>query len=330
MKRKVLKFLRITLIILTSLFVLLSILPYLLPVNQQKVDFKNPPYAESKFMSIDGKRWHYRLFKPIDSIRGTMVLLHGFSGSSFSWRKNQQVFADSGYRVISIDFPSFGFSEKDKNAFDHSSGAHAANIWKLLDSIGLSKENIIVFGHSMGAGVAWDMAGLKPERTEQVFLVDGAGNMGSRGKRSFGADVMSFIFKYPPLLRWVDVIAGAYYFKQDKFEELLSSAYGKKVDKKDAAGYLRPFMLKNSGRAVIEGFLYSKKGQEIDYRKIKCPVYLIWGTNDKWVPLSVGESFIKKFPSAKLKKFDGAGHCPMETDEKEFNSYVLESIAKKT
>jgi hypothetical protein len=115
MKRKVLKFLRITLIILTSLFVLLSILPYLLPVNQQKVDFKNPPFAESKFMSIDGKRWHYRQFEPSDSARGTMILVHGFSGSTFSWRKNQQVFADSGYRVISVDLPAFGFSEKDKN-----------------------------------------------------------------------------------------------------------------------------------------------------------------------------------------------------------------------
>ena len=330
MKRIVFKFLKICAIVLLSLFVLLSILPYLLPVNQQKVDFKNPPFAESKFISIDGKRWHYRQFEPSDSVRGTMILVHGFSGSTFSWRKNQQVFADSGYRVISVDLPAYGFSEKDKNAFDHSSSAHAANIWKLLDSIGLGKENINVFGHSMGAGVAWDMAGLKPEKTTAVYLVDGAGSMGKNSKRSIGSNIMAFVFRYPPLLRWVDVIAGAYYFNQDKFEDLLASAYGQKVDKEAAAGYLRPFMLKNSGRAVIEGFLYSKKGPDINYRKIKCPVYLIWGTNDKWVPLSVGESFIKKFPSAKLKKFDGAGHCPMETDEKEFNSYVLESIAMKT
>jgi len=330
MKRKLLKFLKYSFYALIVLFVILSILPYLLPVNKMTVDPKNPPFAESRFINIDGKRWHYRSFDAKDSIKGTMLLIHGFSGSTYSWSKNQKVFADSGYNVISVDLPAFGLSEKDHNKFDHSSYAHAVNIWRLIDTIGLKKEKLIVFGHSMGAAVAWDMAGLKPERTEHVFLVDGAGNMRSRGKRSFGAAVMSFIFKYPPLLRWVDVIAGAYYFKQDKFEELLSSAYGKKVDKKDAAGYLRPFMLENSGRAVIEGFLYSKKGQEIDYRKIKCPVYLIWGTNDKWVPLSVGESFIKKFPSAKLKKFDGAGHCPMETDEKEFNSYVLESIAKKT
>jgi pimeloyl-ACP methyl ester carboxylesterase len=329
MKRKILKFLKISCYLIAILFVLLSILPYLLPVNQFKVDFKNPPFTESKFIKIDGRLWHYRKFEPIDSIKGTMVLIHGFSGSTFSWRKNQEVFADSGYRVISIDLPSFGFSEKDRNSFDHSSSAHAANIWKLLDSIGLSNEKIIVFGHSMGAGVAWDLAGLNPGRTAHVFLVDGAGSFGTNSKRSLGATFMAFICKYPPLLRWVDVIAGAYYFKQDKFVDLLGSAYGQNVDKEAAAGYLRPFMLKNSGRAVIEGFLYSKKGPDIDYRKINCPVHLIWGTKDKWVPISVGESFIKKFPQSKLKKFEGAGHCPMETLPQEFNNFVLKNLSKK-
>lgn len=326
MKRKILKFLKISLYLFFALFIILSILPYLLTVNQLKVDLKNPPFAESKFIKIDEKQWHYRRFEPKDTVKGTMLLIHGFSGSTFSWRKNQEVFADSGYRVISIDLPSFGFSEKDRNAFDHSSSAHAANIWKILDSIGLSKEKIIVFGHSMGASIAWDFAGMKPDKVEQVFLVDGAGSFGKTKKRSFGANLMAFFCKYPPLLRWVDVIAGAYFFKQEKFEDLLASAYGQKVDKEATAGYLRPFMLKNSGRAVIEGFLYSKKGPDIDYSKINCPVHLIWGTNDKWVPLSVGESFVKKFPKSMLHKFEGAGHCPMETHDDAFNTYVLSNI----
>jgi len=329
MKRKILKFLKLTCYVLLSLFVLLSILPYFFPVNQAKVDTKNPPFTESKFLNLDGKRWHYRQFEPKDSAKGTMVLIHGFSGSTFSWRKNQQVFANSGYRVITVDLPAFGFSEKDKNAFDHSSAAHAANIWKLMDSIKLSKENMIVFGHSMGAAVAWDMAGLKPERTKAVFLVDGAGRNNNNAKRSISSSIMSFVFSYPPLLRWVDVIAGAYYFKQEKFENLLSSAYGQKVVKEAAAGYLRPFMLKNSGRAVIEGFIYSKKWPDIDYSKIECPVNLVWGTNDKWVPITVGEAFIKKFSKSKLKKFDGSGHCPMETDAEAFNTFVLDELSKK-
>ena len=329
MKRKILKFLKISFFILAAFFVLVSILPYLLPVNQHKVDTKKPPFAESKFLKIDGKSWHYRVFEPKDSIRGTMLLVHGFSGSTFSWRKNQEVFADSGYRVISVDLPAFGFSEKENNAFDHSSNAHAGNIWKLVDSIAPDNEKIILLGHSMGAGIAWDMAGLNPERTAHVFLVDGAGNMGKSGKKSMGSSILSFFCCYPPFLRWVDVIAGAYYFKQEKFEDLLSSAYGQKPDKASAAGYLRPFMLKNSGRAVIEGFLYSKKGPNINYKAIKCPVQLIWGKNDQWVPLSVGESFIKKLPAAKLEKFEGAGHCPMETNSEEFNSLIIKAIESK-
>ena len=321
-KKTLLKIVKIVGIIILSLFILLSILPYLIPVNQAKVDVNNPPFKESRFINLEGKRWHYRHFKPQTTAKSNIVLIHGFSGSTFSWRNNQQVLSDSGYNVISIDLPAFGYSEKDNNAFDHSAKGHANNIWKLIDSLDLKADSFAVIGHSMGAAVAWSFAGLRPQSISNVFLVDGAGSMGS-SKGSWSSSIIKFCMKYPPLLRWADVLGGAMFFKQKKFEELLNSAYSQKADAVSAAGYLAPFMLKNSGRAVIESFIYNKNHSESDYTKLKCPVQLIWGSNDKWLPISLGEKFIEKYPSANLFKIEGAGHCPMETHSKDFNSYIL-------
>jgi len=311
------------------LFLILSILPYILPVNKQQVDTNKPPFEESRFTKIDEKLWHYRVFEPDTPQKGNIVLIHGFSGSTFSWRNNQQVFADSGYRVIVIDLPAFGFSEKNHNNFDHSPYAHANNIWRLLDTLGYKNESFSLVGHSMGAATTWSMAGLRPDKTSNLFLVDGAGSMGSNQKSGWGSAILVFCLKYPPFLRWIDVIAGAFYFKQAKFKELLNSAYSQTADSVAAAGYLQPFMLKNSGRAVIEGFLYNKTSPKLDYSKLKAPVHLLWGTADKWVPISVAEDFQKKYPLAKMQHIEGAGHCPMETHAIEFNTYVLLSLLKQ-
>jgi pimeloyl-ACP methyl ester carboxylesterase len=319
----ILKVLKILLIVFSVLFLILSILPYLLPVNKQLVDLKNLPFKESKITKLDGVSWHYRFFpSKKDSVKGNLVFIHGFSGSTFSWRKNSEFFAEKGYNVVAVDLPAFGFSEKENNNFDHSASAHALNIWKLLDKLNLIDANWSVCGHSMGAGVAWKMAETLPNRTKNLLLVDGVGNMERQGNEGFAANVLKAGLNYPPLLRWVDVLAGYYFFKQEKFEALLTSAYSCKADSSAAAGYLQPFLLKNSGSAIISGFINNKKHSQ-KKQKLSCPVNLIWGDSDQWVPLSTAEKFICSHPETGLKTIEKAGHCPMETHAQVFNNYLL-------
>jgi 2-hydroxy-6-oxonona-2,4-dienedioate hydrolase len=326
MKKKLLLILKISVYIIIGLFIFLSIIPYLLPINNKKADTAKLPFSESRFVKIDNKLWHYRKFEPKTEKKGTIVLVHGFSGSTFSWRNNQEVFADSGYLVFSFDMPAFGYSEKENNRFDHSAQAQAKSIWRIIDSIESVQDKISVFGHSMGAGIAWMMAGQRPEMINNVYLVDGAGQFSELKSSGFLASLLNITLKYPPLLRWVDVMASNFYLKQHKFEELLSSAYGQKADSVAAAGYLAPFLLKNSGRAIIEGFLYSQNHAVPDFSKLNAPVHLIWGTKDAWVPISVADKFKERYQKAILFKIEGAGHCPMETHAKIFNDFIFKTI----
>ncbi len=119
MKNLIYKIFKVILYFLLVVFALASILPYFLPVNNYETDENNPPFSNSKFIKIDNKNWHYRIFENKDSLTGTLVFIHGFSGSTFSWRK-QEMLMDLGYRIISVDLPAFGYSEKNKNAFNHS------------------------------------------------------------------------------------------------------------------------------------------------------------------------------------------------------------------
>jgi len=47
------------------------------------------PYPESSMATIDSFSYHYRCFAPEEgrSFKGSLLLIHGFASSTFSWRK---------------------------------------------------------------------------------------------------------------------------------------------------------------------------------------------------------------------------------------------------
>ena len=166
------KILKIVLAILLSVVLLFCVLPYAFPVNERTLSPGEKPFANSLFTSPENVTIHYRVFEPAtDSCKGNILLIHGFCGSTFSWRKNADTFAAHGYRVVAVDIPGYGFSDRTQG-INHAATYNARLLWPLLDSVDTAKW--IITGHSMGAGTALAMASLRPLSTEGVILVDGA------------------------------------------------------------------------------------------------------------------------------------------------------------
>ena len=70
-------------IIILFLFVLLSIAPYILPLKALPGEPFEPAFANSQFAEIDGLKIHYRLWGEDGGAAGNVLLIHGFSGSTF-------------------------------------------------------------------------------------------------------------------------------------------------------------------------------------------------------------------------------------------------------
>ena len=61
----------------------------------------------------------------------------------------------------------------------------------------------------------------------------------------------------------------------------------------------------------------------VHIKKIKSPVLMIWGRQDRILPLADGEAAVGKMPNGRLHIMEQAGHCPQIDKPEEFNATVL-------
>ncbi len=94
-----------------------------------------------------------------------VMLLHGFPGSSFSWRHQLPALARAGYRTVALDLRGYGAS-------DRPDGGYTAEIIE-QDLLGvldhLEVERAVLVGQDFGSRYAWNLARHHPERVRAVI-----------------------------------------------------------------------------------------------------------------------------------------------------------------
>ena len=103
-----------------------------------------------------------------------VLLIHGTGAWSEIWRAPMVALAHAGFHAIAVDMPPFGFSERPITS-DYSRQAQAQRIVALLAVLQI--EEVILVGHSFGAGPTVEAALLMPERVRALVLVDAALNL---------------------------------------------------------------------------------------------------------------------------------------------------------
>jgi len=318
--KKIMKWL---LIVLGSVFLLSLIWPYFVPLNFPEQKFEKV-FPESQYLDVEGTKVHYREYFPKDSVVGHVMLVHGFSGSGFSWRKNISMLTSLGLHTVAIDLPPFGYSDKspEANVSDSMRNDYVLSVMNEVEKKHhFEKSPWFLFGHSMGGMVIGSFASEYPERVKALFFVDGI-CFTHDGKRPFYLRFLQFFLRWYPYRRAADVIMERSLSSYEKFKELLTSAYGAKPDSLEVEGYRQPFLVHRSASSVL--LMSSRMGYaKIDMDLVKqFPTFLVWGTNDQWIPISSAHDFLKEVPQTMHYFVKGAGHCPMETHSDEFNLVV--------
>ena len=119
-----------------------------------------------KFKTIHGYQRAYR----IAGKGPALLLLHGIGDSSEGWVPLMSALARR-YTVIAPDLLGHGQSAKPRA--DYSVAAYANGMRDLTEVLGIDRFTVV--GHSLGGGVAAQLAYQYPERVERMVLVASGG-----------------------------------------------------------------------------------------------------------------------------------------------------------
>ena len=261
---------------------------------------------DSLFVDVDALQVHYKVADEGDH---TLILLHGFAASVFSWRKVMEPLSQ-GATVFAFDRPAFGLTERpmpgewgERNPY--SPEAQADLTVALMDELGVEKA--VLVGHSAGGTVALLTALRYGERVEALILEDA-----SVYERSGTPEWMQPILRTPPVSRlgplavrsitlWGEAAIRTAWDDPDKITvELIS-------------GYKKPLEAENWDRALWELVLASHPlNLEERLDELSVPVLVITGERDRIVPTRNSERLAAELPGAELVVIPDCGHVPHE------------------
>lgn len=289
--------------------------------QELRTTFPGKPYENSHFLKIDSATFHYRIYNEgIKIPKGKVLLVHGFCGSTFCWRKNIDTLVDAGYLVVAIDLPGFGYSDRNLHVNQSNSG-RAHLIWELLAKIDQDdKRKWNIVGHSMGGGAVEAMALMNPDRIQTVTLVDGM--VFIRNQNMKGAFItMSKMKGYNQILV---TLAKQNIISYNSVERMMKKVYGRPLDSTEMKGYIDPLQTEGSAASVINIYANAHEIRHLHADGLlDLPVLVIWGKKDRTIHLGTGKKLKRNVPTIDLRIIPDAYHSPMETHSRQFNELFL-------
>ncbi len=123
------------------------------------------PFENSAFFTDGDYEIHYRTYLPTGTVKNQIMLLHGFGLSTASFEGLAEEYVLSGYKVVLVDLPNFGYSSRETMKTELVDREQlVADLMKNLGG------TWVIGGHSMGGGVASNVAIDNPELVTGLVL----------------------------------------------------------------------------------------------------------------------------------------------------------------
>jgi abhydrolase domain-containing protein 6 len=245
----------------------------------------------------------------------TLVLVHGFSGEKDNWTRFVR-YLPKEYRVIAIDMPGHGDSDKPANA-TYTAEFFTEYLSRAVDALKLGKFHLA--GNSMGGYISILYASRNPGRVIDLCLIDNAGIFKEAPKQS---DLMiAMAHGKSPLTPTTEA----------DFDVLLDYAFYKKP--------FMPWPVKNVlRRKALESGPFVKKMFK-DFNSdlvdpvpllpgLRMPVLVIWGDHDRILHVSTTEVLDKGLPDKEIVIMKNCGHVPMLERPKETAGYYASFLGR--
>ncbi len=158
------KVLKLALLVIAGLYLLLLLAVYFLqekiifPAEKLRKDYPFNLTAEDREVFIpksNGEKINGILYRR-NGNKGVVLYLHGNAGNLMSWQHMAQEILVHNKDLLLIDYSGYGKSEGTFSEEGFYEDGHAA--LKFLQQQGYAPQNIILYGRSIGSGIATQLA----------------------------------------------------------------------------------------------------------------------------------------------------------------------------
>lgn len=233
-----------------------------------------------------------------------LVLLHGSNASLQTWEP-WVARLKGKYRVISLDQIGHGLTGPNP-AGTYDGDAFVQTLDALIGKLGISR--FALAGNSMGGFVAWEYALAHPDKLTHLILIDAAGPPEDPHKR---LPIGFRIAHAPGISQLALVITPRALFDKSLHQSVSNQAI---ITPAMVDRYWELNRYPGNRKATGLRFAaYAARNRDVGrVREIKVPTLILWGAQDRLIPVSGADWFASRIAGSTKIIYPGIGHIPME------------------
>ena len=233
-----------------------------------------------------------------------ICLLHGFSASSYAWRKVVPILSKD-FHVYALDLKGFGKSDKPENG-DYSIWAFVDWVKEFFEKVGIEHASLV--GHSLGGRIGLLVAASCPEKVKNLILINPA---------AYRPQKQPFFIKFSRN-RLISKLVMRGVLARHYVKKALKKAYFNHslITEEEVDRYLEP-LRSPAGRRGITSVARAIHNENTNntmlyYKEVICPVLLIWGENDEIFPIGMLNRLKNEINNIEVNLIPECGHVPQE------------------
>ncbi len=275
------------------------------------------PQPQPQFLTIDGIKVNY-----VQQGQGPAVLLlHGLGTSLVTWAQNIQPLAAAGYRVVALDLPGHGDSDKPRHlSYDPAAGARLVH--RVLDALGVERASLV--GSSAGGLIAGMYALAYPQQVQRLVLVSGGG-LGRQVAwflRMFSLPGVGELLYQPQWQSGQDLSRRIFHQIPSHVPSFLDQVLPEMRRVRTLPGTRRAML--RSLRSSVNLFGQRRSQYILPHlRQLPVPVLTVWGEEDAILPVRHAEAVRRALPGSLVHTMPQCGHWPHMERPEEFNALLV-------
>lgn len=255
------------------------------------------PWCLSQTVDFRGQRVAFEVF----GTGAPVVLIHGTPFSSYVWRKIARELARTR-QVFLFDLLGYGQSEQ-RDGQDVSLGVQNELLAALLEHWRLRQPDVIA--HDFGGATALRAHFLNGCEYRRLLLLDAV------AVRPWGSPFVQHVRQHEAAFAGMPD-----YLQRAVLRAYIRTAVARPMTDEELEPYLAPWL----GPVGQPAFYRQIAQMDLRYTdevqdrhgEIRCPVTILWGTGDAWIPLDQGRELANMIAGSIFEEIPGAGHLIQE------------------